>query len=85
LTVSVTSVCWPPTAVATTATSLGTMSRSSSVVNTTGSDSVRGVATSVPAGTVSVASCAAASQKVTGARAAVGGRRRIPSRSRNLT
>ncbi len=79
------SACWPSTAVAATASSQGTIDRSASVVNTTGSDSVRAVATCVPAGTTSAAVCDADSQNVTGTRAAVGGRRRTPSRSRNFT
>ena len=84
-TVAVWSVWVPSTAVASTAISQGTMSSSWSVVNTIASASVRGVATCVPGGMLRVVGWAADSQKVIGARAAVGGRSRTPSRSRNLT
>jgi hypothetical protein len=83
--VSVWSVWVPSTAVATTAISQGTMSSSWSVENTIGSFSVRGVATCVPGGIDSVVGWAADSQNVIGVRAAVGGRSRTPSRSRNFT
>jgi hypothetical protein len=61
------------------------MSSSWSVENTIGSFSVRGVATCVPGGIDSVVGWAADSQNVIGVRAAVGGRSRTPSRSRNFT
>ena len=51
---------------------------------TASSVSVRSVATSVPAGIVTVCSWGAESQNVTGAVAAAGGCSRTPMRSRNL-
>lgn len=61
----------------------GTTLRSRSVANTTASSrSVRSVATSVPTGTRIVSSCGADSQKVTSVRAADGGNRVMPTRSR---
>ena len=64
----------------------GTIARSSMTVNEIPSCvSVRSVATSVPTGTRTASFCAADSQKVTSTLAAVGGKRRIPISSRNLT
>jgi hypothetical protein len=78
------SVWVPSTSVTTNPKAQLMIASSSSVVNTTGSASVRGVATCVPAGT-SWGSCwGADSQKVTGTRAAVGGFSRNPKSSRNL-
>ena len=62
-----------------------TMRSSCVVVNETGSVPLeRGVATSVPDGTTTSSGSGAESQNVTPARAAVGGKRRTPIRSRNL-
>lgn len=76
---------WSPVfgAVTSRTSSLGTIGRSSEVVNTTGSSaSPRAVATSVPADRCTVSGCGAESQKSTSARATVGGNRVTPSRSR---
>ncbi len=63
--------------------SLGTIGRSSAVAKTTASSvSVRSVETSVPARSRTVSGCGAESQKSTSARAAAGGKSRMPSRSR---
>ena len=68
------------------ASEVATIGRSSVVLKTIGGCSpVRTVATWVPAGMVTVAGCGAESQNVTGACAAVGGKRRTPMSSRNLT
>lgn len=59
------------------------MSSPRSVAKTTASSrSVRVVATSVPTATATVSSCGAESQKVTSVRAADGGNRVMPTRSR---
>ncbi len=64
----------------------GTMASASRTVKEMASlSSVRKVATSVPAGTSTVAGWTADSQKVASTLAAVGGNSRTPIRSRNLT
>ena len=73
----------PASCRSTAASSQGTTVRSSSVAKATASSvSVRPVATSVPAGSTTGSGCGAESQKVTSARAAEGGKRVTPSRSR---
>ena len=70
---------------ATSSADVGTISRSSAVSKATASlVSVRSVATSVPAGILTVSGWGADSQNVTGARAGPGGNRRTPIRSRNF-
>ncbi len=67
----------------TASSSQGTTVRSASVAKATASSvSVRLVATSVPAGSTTASGCGAESQNVTSARAAEGGKRVTPSRSR---
>lgn len=62
----------------------GTTLSSRSVAKTTASSlSVRTVATSVPTGTAIASSCGADNQNVTSVRAAEGGKRVMPTRSRN--
>ncbi len=63
-----------------------TMGSSRVVLNTIATSVwVRTVATWVPTGMRTVSGCGADSQKVTSARAAVGGKRRTPMSSRNFT
>lgn len=64
--------------------SQGTTASSPSVAKTTASSlSVRTVATSVPTDSTTGSSCGADSQNVTSVRAAEGGNRVMPTRSRN--